>query len=378
MIECVFTVDYEIYGNGSGSLTDLVYEPARQLVNIFQNWNSRFVAFVEVAEFERIEACGTDPAIDLVKGQIGDLYREGFEIALHLHPQWCNAHFDHGKWWLDFSEYNLCTLPRARIAEIVRSSLDYLRHVVREPGFTPLAFRAGNWLFQPTETAASVLAEHGIKIDSSVFKGGLQHNHGLNYLPALRNGYYWSFDTDVNQPEPVGSWIEVPIHTEMVPLWRMATLKRLGFTNSLSGTAQGLRGKLTRLWDLLRFRYPLKLDFCRMTLGELTYMMDTLIREDREDPAFYRPIVAIGHTKDFVDPGTVDAFLCFLRANGVAISTFESIYPKLLQQLWRTASSSDGGSEKRRAAPVSANPYESSPELGVLAGNVLDPKRDVR
>ena len=28
MIECIFTIDYEIYGNGEGSLQQLVYEPA--------------------------------------------------------------------------------------------------------------------------------------------------------------------------------------------------------------------------------------------------------------------------------------------------------------------------------------------------------------
>ena len=27
MIECIFTLDYEIYGDGTGSLNELVYEP---------------------------------------------------------------------------------------------------------------------------------------------------------------------------------------------------------------------------------------------------------------------------------------------------------------------------------------------------------------
>ena len=64
MIECIFTIDYEIYGNGEGSLRELVYEPAEKLMAIFRKWNARFVAFVEVAELEMIEAKGTDPAID--------------------------------------------------------------------------------------------------------------------------------------------------------------------------------------------------------------------------------------------------------------------------------------------------------------------------
>jgi hypothetical protein len=331
MIECIFTLDYEIYGNGMGALTDLVYEPARQLVEIFRKWDARFVAFVEAAEFEKIRACGTDPGIGLVEQQIRGFYQDGFEVALHLHPQWSKARHEHGRWLLDYSEYNLCTLPRARINEIVESSIGYLRRVVGQPRFTPLSFRAGNWLFQPTRTAASVLSEHGIKIDTSVFKGGVLHNHRLDYRPALKNGYYWTFDGDVNQPDANGSWIEVPIYTEMVPLWKMSTSKRVGLNGGFGMAGGSFKQKKNRLLDLLRVRYPLKFDFCRMTLEELTSMMNRAIGEDKAEPAVYRPLVAIGHTKDLADPHTVDAFLAFLRGKKIAVATFESIYPRLTQ-----------------------------------------------
>ena len=340
MIECVFTLDYEIYGNGTGALQDLVYEPGERLRNIFRNWNARFVNFVEMAEFERIEACGTDSAIDLVKRQIKDLHRDGFEIALHLHPQWSNARYDAGKWALDYSEYNLCTLPRTRIAQIVMYSLDYLRYVVDESDFAPLSFRAGNWLFQPTETAASVLAENGIRIDSSVFKGGMQHAHGLDYRRSLKNGYYWSFGSDVNESDPAGAWIEVPIYTEMVPSWKMATSKRVGMGNGLGVSGRSASQKMNRFRDLLRFRYPLKFDFCRMTLNELTSMMERVIHKDQQDPSVYRPLVAIGHTKDLVDPKTVDAFLSYLRSKQIKISTLKDVYLKILREKGESYSSS--------------------------------------
>src|SRR5271166_3152614 len=110
MIEFIFTIDYEIYGNGTGTIRELVYEPAQRLKELFLNYNARFVTFVEVAEFDKIEAYGTDPAIDLVRKQVQDLQRDGFEIALHLHPQWSNARYEQGRWFLDLSEYNLCTL----------------------------------------------------------------------------------------------------------------------------------------------------------------------------------------------------------------------------------------------------------------------------
>ena len=337
MIDCIFTLDYEIYGNGTGSLRELVYEPGELLRKIFEAWNTRFVAFVEVAEFQRIESAGTDAGIADVRRQIREFRCKGFEIALHLHPQWCKARNEQRRWLVDYSEYNLCLLPRERISEIVDRSLDYLRDVLAEPRFTPLSFRAGNWLFQPTETAASVLAEKGIRIDSSVFKGGLQHNHTLDYRRALRNGYFWTFSRDVCEPDPRGWWLEVPIYTEMVSSWRMLTSKRLGMRNGAGNGDQTARRKFNRVLDLLRARYPLKLDFCRMTLNELTSALRGIIREDESEPEKYRPVVAIGHTKDLTDLRTVDAFLCFLRTNEIAVSTFESAYPKLLQQCGRPA-----------------------------------------
>ena len=335
MIECIFTLDYEIYGNGTGALRDSVYEPAERIRNIFKSWNARFVTFVEVAEFEKIESWGSDSAIDLVKRQIRDLYLEGFEVGLHLHPQWCNARYERGRWILDASEYNLCTLPPTRIVHIIQRSLDYMRYIVDQSAFTPMSFRAGNWLFQPTKTAVGVLTENGIKVDSSLFKGGVQRNHALDYRPALRNGHCWQFNDDVNRSDPNGPCIEVPIHTEMVSFWRMSTSKRMTFSNSFGLTAQRARQKVNRALDFLRFRYPMKLDFCRMTLKELTSMVDNVIREDREEPAALKAIVAIGHTKDLRDPQTVDAFLSYLHENGVAVSTFESAYPKLLQECKR-------------------------------------------
>lgn len=331
MIECVFTIDYEIYGNGEGSLRELVYEPAERLMATFRKWKAHFVAFVEVAELEMIEAKGTDEAIDLVKRQIQDFYREGFELGLHLHPQWCNAQYENGRWQLDYSEYNLCTLPRERILQIVDRSIAYFREVLGMADFTPLSFRAGNWLFQPTRTTANVLAERGIKVDSSVFKGGLQYQHKLDYRRAQRNGYYWTFADRVEIPDPQGALLEVPIYTRMVPFWKMVTTKRIGLQQKRISGSRGSNKRLSRLLDLIRFRYPLKFDFCRMTINELTDFVDKVIHEDQKAPKTFKPIVAIGHTKDLVDFETVEKFLDYLQRKGIPVSTFKEVFDQCKQ-----------------------------------------------
>jgi hypothetical protein len=81
-----------------------------------------------------------------------------------------------------------------------------------------------------------------------------------------------------------------------------------------------------------------------MTLHELTSMVEGVLRKDREEPYIYRPIVAIGHTKDLTDPQTVDAFLSFLQTKGIKVSTFEEVYPEI-QEWTGAALSSDAAPE---------------------------------
>ena len=334
VIECIFTLDYEIYGNGEGSLRDLVYEPARELKRVFEKAAAKLVVFAEAAELEKIETTGTDSAIEQVKAQLQELYRNGHEIALHLHPQWCNASRENGKWNLDYTEYNLCTLKPERIEFIVQKAINHLRRIVGDPGFTPLSFRAGNWLFQPTATAASVLAQQGIRVDSSVFKGGVQHQHRLNYRPACRNGWHWKFSNDVNVPDPHGGLLELPIYTEMVPFWRMLTGKRVGLQRKARAARPGAAAmaapslRAGHFRDYLRLRYPMKFDFCRMTLAELTAMVEGVAILDAATPSVLKPLVAIGHTKDLVDPDTVATFLSWLKERSIPVSTLAGVYPR--------------------------------------------------
>ncbi len=329
MIELIFTIDYEIYGNGEGSLDELVFKPADKLSSIFKKAGCRFVAFIEAAEIEAIESKRTDTAIDLVRNQIINFYNDGFELGLHLHPQWYNARYEDNKWLLDYNEYNLCTLPRERIAEIVDRSIGYLRKILDQPDFTPLSFRAGNWLMQPSWVVASVLADKGIKLDSSVFKGGLQHRHGLDYRKAMGNGYFWRFSEHVDIPDSNGILLEIPTYTKMVPFWKMLTTKRVGMKKKGTSTVSSSNQWLERISDFLRFTYPLKLDFCKMTYEELTSMLEEIIREDQKEPNRYRPIVAIGHTKDLEDYETVESLLSFLKNNGIQVSTFKDAYQKM-------------------------------------------------
>jgi hypothetical protein len=329
MIEIVFTLDYEIFGNGRGALLDFVYRPAEQLKNIFRKHGVPFVVFVEVAEIEIIDAHGGDPAVDSLKRQLRDFRAKDIELGLHLHPQWYNARYDKSGWQLDSREYNLCALSSDRINRIIERSLSYLRKVLEDPGFTPFSFRAGNWLLQPAREVAKSLAEHGIRVDSSVYKGGVQHEHNLDYRRSLQNGYYWRFSEDVNVPDPRGVLLEIPTYTQMVPIWNILTAKRIRLQQQGAAGKTPRHQKVSQLRDCMRPVYPMKLDFCRLTSAEMIRMFDQEIQKDLRDSSLFRPIVAIGHTKDFANSATVEAFLSYLKENDIPVVTFEEAYAKI-------------------------------------------------
>jgi hypothetical protein len=220
MIEVIFTLDYEIYGDGIGSLRELILEPAESLMKIFEKWHYPLVIFVEVAELKRIFQEKSDRDIEAVFNQIRELNGQGHEIALHLHPQWSGAKYQNGRWEVDLSEYYLCSLPEERIREIISDGIKFLRFILRKTDYVPISFRAGNWLFQPTQPVARILCEYGIKIDSSVFKGGRFKAYGVDYRKAGRNGFFWRFWEDVAEPDPQGQMIEIPIYTSLVPFWK--------------------------------------------------------------------------------------------------------------------------------------------------------------
>jgi peptidoglycan/xylan/chitin deacetylase (PgdA/CDA1 family) len=324
MIECVFTLDYEVYGNGEGSLRDLVLDPTRRLAELFQEFGAPFVVFAEALEFAKMEETQSDPDTAEVRAQLRELRAAGHEIALHLHPWWANARYEDGQWRLDWSERSICTLEPERVEAIVSGAIGYLRAGLEDPSFTPLSFRAGAWAMQPSRVIANVLGRHGVRVDSSVFKGGRIHDLGVDYRPALGNDGFWRFGSDVSVPDPHGRMWEIPILTQMVPFWQMLGRKRLKLQKKMRSAGQG---PVPRRWrDFLRFRYPRKLDFCRMTFKEMREATEVALKDRKARQGERNVVVAIGHSKDFVDPEAIRSFLTFLQERSVPVTTFARLF----------------------------------------------------
>lgn len=329
MLDFIFTVDYEIYGNGTGSLRELIYEPAEKLIDIFSEKRVNIVFFIEVAELEIIEAFRSDPEINLIKNQIKRIYKTNFEIGLHIHPQWYEARLANGQWILNYEEYNLCKLDEDRIYQLLKRAVDHLRYLVDDPGFSPLVYRAGNWLMTPTEKMGRALTRLGIKIDSSLFKGGYQHSTGLDYRQAPKNLFYWKFSENINKPDLAGSLFEIPIYTKMLPIWKVLNGKRFNIEKKAANSGSLTEIFKKRLLDVLNFRFPVKFDLCRLSYNELISFAEELINLDAQSPELYKPIVLIGHTKDNPDFDIITRFLDFLDKKNIKCSSYNETLKKI-------------------------------------------------
>ena len=324
MLHFIFSLDYEIYGNGEGSLSDLVVDPTNELMQIFEKHNQKFVVFAECAEFLKIKEFQSDPGIELIESQLKFLHQNHYEIGLHLHPQWVGAQFRNGSWELDFSKINICKIPHAERDALIEDSIAFLRNSVQDKMFCPATFRSGLWLMQPTLPIVESLEKFNIPLDSSMFKGGFNRINGLNYRAALREKKkFWRIENDITVSDPGGRILEIPIYSEMVWSYKMLSSDRKKSTEYRPSfyKHKTLNQKVREKLDYLRLTYPMKLDFTKMGYDELVWMTNRIIKRHKENHSI--PIVLIGHSKNKFDFSTVDRFLTYLSGfESIKVTTF--------------------------------------------------------
>ena len=70
-----------------------------------------------------------------------------------------------------------------------------------------------------------------------------------------------------------------------------------------------------------------------MRYEELRSVMERVSEEDRNSPESYKPVVAIGHSKDLVDFDSIRRLLEYLAVKHIGISTFEGVTQRLQSRM---------------------------------------------
>lgn len=351
MLNVIFTLDYEIHGNGDGSPQELMVGPTSRMLDLFDEYGAKLTIMADVAEIlkfrEYRDRFGRDDYhYDNIVRQLQDAVRRGHDVQLHLHCSYFNARFENGKWQQDWSEYNFAGLSEERISEVLGIGRSFLEQQLCpiDRTYRCHVFRAANWAVSPSRNVVRSLIDNGFAIDTSVFKHGRRSGLvNFDYSNAPSNMVPWPADEDdICRRSETSPLLEVPIYCE--PRWIGAFLSPNRIYRALSSRAHRLElnhsstssdeasksqdaGKKLGWWK----RHPWKADFNQCTGHQLIGAID---RADAEHGGSSRtlPFVLIGHSKLFTrqNERSLKPFLRHVATspNRYSFATFDSCNPK--------------------------------------------------
>ena len=377
-LQLVFSLDYEIHGNGEGDPRELMVARTDRLLDVLEEFGAKLTVMADTAEIlkfrEYRDASGRDAyGYTAIEEQLKKAIARGHDVQLHLHPAYARAHADGGPWVLDYGEYDLARLPYDRMFALVKEGKDYLEGLLRpvKPDYSCIAFRAANWSMSPSPDIVRALIANGIRIDTSVFKYGSRS--GLvrfDYSNAESAAEPWPVDaSDVCLRDDGGRLFEFPIYCERLPILSFVSLNRINnaiqnrlhplppeptMTTSAAGRApeSAARPSLPkRLARLLLGEHARKLDFNQCSGRQ---MAATLRRADERYASRTNdvPVVLIGHSKLFhrQNEGHLRTFLEHVvsRPDAYGFSTFGAFD----LDAYRARVPSRSGNEPRRAVAL--------------------------
>lgn len=234
----VISVDYEIFGNGTGDVRQHILDPTERMANICEKHHVPLTVFFEAEEYVSFvsyagalkQELGYDPAM-AIRGQVIRLFEAGHDVQLHLHPEWHGARYEEGRWLLKPGQVT--------VDGLFESQEETTRYIAQRKGLieemaaaanrrrTVKAYRAGAFSAQPGAKLLRALAENGIMIDSSAVKGLCNPRRGYDYSSAPSAKGPWRVRKDVAFEEDGGPVWEFPIYSIRGRRFRQLTPMRL-------------------------------------------------------------------------------------------------------------------------------------------------------
>lgn len=194
--------DWEVMGNGLGNVAQLQYLPSMFFMKLARRLGIKLTFMVDVVQqLEYRKHLQADYNLQLQKNLWDDSVRlmksYGFDVQLHLHPQWMNATRKDDFFFLN-DNWNFGRYSDAEQDHLIGESVNYLHELLRpiDPQYQVVAYKGGSWGLQPSGTLLKNMEKHGIKIVTGVRKGMYLPGNGVDYrtLEESTMPYYPVYD----------------------------------------------------------------------------------------------------------------------------------------------------------------------------------------
>jgi hypothetical protein len=338
MLKTIFSLDYEIHGNGEGDPYKLMVEPTDRMLDLFDLYGAKLTIMADVAEIlkfkEYYEKTQKDVfSYKLIVGQLISAVKRGHDVQLHLHSSYFNAFYNTVKWQQHWQEYDFAGLPPERMDFMVQTGKNFLENLLKpiKPDYQCIAFRSANWSTFPSENLIRILEKNQIPIETSVFKFGKRNGMvNFDYTQAWSAIYPWPVsEKNICFRKENGSVFEFPIYcVQKSPLSfltperikRIITAGKHSFAKDSEFANLNTGKKVTpgkyKLFDSLFKKYPWKADFNQCTGSQLIKEISKVFKHCGSDKKDI-PFVLIGHSKLFSKSNEkiLSPFLKFITKN---------------------------------------------------------------
>jgi len=313
-----FTLDYELYGNGSGDVFKHIIEPTEKLLAVADKYGVKFTFFFEVVEYWMLKKEWNkgntmgykENPISAMENQIMDACRQGHDIQLHIHPQWVDAYWKDGKWNVNLEKWRLGGYSgegENSLVNLLKRGKQTLEDLLKpiDPDYKCIAMRAGGYNIQPSEEIVKAMKEAGLKIDSSIYPGGketgkLSHYDYTNIVPTKG---LWHVGEQLEESGNTDI-LELPIVAfPMMRLKKFMTWERVrGFLQNSQSAKDSLEAKTSSTdkkgskWDKLKYFFQTEWqtwDYCLFSPSQHVSFLKKIVKQDRN------VFVLVGHPKSW-------------------------------------------------------------------------------
>ena len=335
----LLTLDYELYGNGSGDVFKHIIEPTDRLLAIARDHGVKYTFFFEVVEcwclkreWERGNTMGYDRnPVEAMEAQMRQAVAEGHDVQLHIHPQWCGACWQDNKWVVDNSQWRLADYE-GDMTELLRRGKQTLETMLRptKADYHCIALRAGGYNAYPSERIAKAMREVGLTVDSSVVPGAVETGALSRYdysASPLDRGSWW-VSTKLELPaDEKTDLVELPIVSKPITrftkylswsriksIWQNRGSAMETYAAKTDNVGQG--GK-NGLWRKLQYLFETEYqtwDICLFS----TAMHRRFLQSTTHDLC-----VLVGHPKSLTSTAALQTFLADIKySNFITITQF--------------------------------------------------------
>ncbi len=336
-LDLVLTLDYELFGNGSGDVFKHLVIPTNNLLKICHIYNIKLTIFFEVIEYLKIKeewnkgntmGYNNNPVL-AIENQIIKAFQDGHDIQLHIHPQWINAKYNMINGWQVSNKWSMNDFPafgkknENNLYSIITNAKKTLENLLRpyDNKYNCTIFRAGGFNILPSEKTFPVLKQAGFKVDSSVFAGGYDINeYAFIDFRSIQNIIpYWVVnDKNVNNQRQTFNnreIIEFPVFSRpqiRILKYDFHRVKNL-FINKKSAIESLNNRTATQNWlHKIRFFFEkeyLTWDYCLFNYKKMKIFFNAALKMAGLSPYEFHPFILIGHSKGFFYSKSFEKFL---------------------------------------------------------------------